>query len=194
MFRRLSAAWSSGRVSAIAVVAAWSCMLAPLSVRSGEPVAEPDGYKSSDYRSPVPPTLAGAKVIDTAEARILWESKGAVFVDVYPRPPKPANLPPGTVWRDPRHASIEGAHWLPNVGYGVLAPAADDYFRSRLAELTARDFARPVVFFCLRDCWMSWNAAKRALGYGYRAAIWFPDGTDGWTENGWPLIDTEAVP
>ena len=46
----------------------------------------------------------------------------AIFIDVYPQAPKPPNLPAGTFWRDPAHRSIEGAHWLPNVGYGALSP------------------------------------------------------------------------
>ena len=33
----------------------------------------------------------------------------------------------------------------------------------RAAALTGDDKAQPVLFFCLQDCWMSWNAAKRAL-------------------------------
>ena len=40
---------------------------------------------------------------------------------------------------------------------------------------------QPVLFFCLQDCWMSWNAAKRALGLGYETVYWLPEGTDGWT-------------
>jgi len=39
---------------------------------------------------------------------------------------------------------------------------------------------------------MSWNAAKRALAYGYRNVAWFPDGSDGWQEAGLPLA--EATP
>jgi len=27
---------------------------------------------------------------------------------------------------------------------------------------------------------MSWNAAKRALGFGYETVYWLPEGTDGW--------------
>ncbi len=160
---------------------------------AGEPVAEPEGYRNSDYRSPVPATLKGAKVVATEEAKVLKDAQ-ALFIDVYPRPPKPPNLPAGTVWRDPAHESIEGAHWLPNVGYGVLSPAAADYFKSHLETLTASDKARPVVFFCLKDCWMSWNAAKRALDLGYTSVAWFPDGTDGWRDLGLPVASLQPLP
>ncbi len=44
----------------------------------------------------------------------------------------------------------------------------------------------PVLFFCLAECWMSWNAAKRALEYGYSNVFWYPEGTDGWRFEEWP--------
>ncbi|MBA4172058.1 MAG: rhodanese [Hyphomicrobium sp.] len=166
----------------------------PVGVLADQAPTEPTDYKTTDYRSRVPATLAGALVLSADEAKALWDVKSAVFIDVYPRPPKPPNLPPATVWRDPRHASIEGAHWLPNVGYGVLSPEAQAYFSSRLAQLTGHDTARKLVFFCLRDCWMSWNAAKRAMTMGYTAVAWFPDGTDGWMDIGLDLVDATAVP
>lgn len=160
-----------------------------------ETVAEPDGYRTNDYRSPVPATLKGANVVaDAASAKKLSADKTVVFVDVYPRPPKPSNLPAGTVWRDPPHESIPGAHWLANVGYGVIPPAMQDYFTSHLDKLTGSDKSRPVVFFCLRHCWMSWNAAKRALEMGYTNVSWFPDGVDAWRDAELPIANLEPMP
>jgi PQQ-dependent catabolism-associated CXXCW motif protein len=160
---------------------------------SGE-ITEPSDYRIDGYRSPVPKTLKGARVISAEEAEPLWREKSAIFIDVYPRAPKPDNLPSGTVWRDPTHMSMEGAHWLPNVGYGVLSPAFEEYFRTRLATLSGGDPARPLVFFCQKDCWMSWNAAKRALEWGYKSVIWFSEGTDAWQEAGFDLKRVEPVP
>jgi PQQ-dependent catabolism-associated CXXCW motif protein len=162
--------------------------------RAETPVPEPETYRVSDYRAPVPATLAGADVLDAEAAQALWEGRGAIFIDVHPRPPKPENLPVNTVWRDPVHKSIEGAAWLPNVGYGVLAPAVEAYFATRLVALTVGDKARRLVFFCERDCWMSWNAAKRALALGYRNVAWFPEGTDAWRDLELPLAETTPVP
>jgi PQQ-dependent catabolism-associated CXXCW motif protein len=157
-------------------------------------VPEPDGYRMDDYRTPVPKTLAGAKVINADEAEALWKEKKALFIDVFPKAPKPANLPANTVWRDPTHMSIEGAYWLPNVGYGAPTPEQEEYFKSRLDALTGSDKARPVVFFCLKNCWMSWNAAKRALSWGYTNVIWYADGTDGWQEIGNELVYLKSHP
>jgi PQQ-dependent catabolism-associated CXXCW motif protein len=158
-------------------------------------VPEPDGYRTDGYRMPVPRTLKGATVIDAdAAEKLIKDSNGTIFLDVYPRAPKPANLPAGTVWRDMPHSSIAGAHWLPNVGYGVLSREFETYFKTRLATLTENDKSKPLVFFCLKDCWMSWNAAKRALSWGYTSVSWFPDGTDGWQAIGNDLIAVTPLP
>ena len=157
-------------------------------------VPEPDGYRTDDYRAPVPRTLEGARVIDGEEAEQVVKDGKALLIDVYPQAKKPPNLPEGTIWRDPTHKTIEGAHWLPNVGYGVLSEEFENYFRTRLATLTENDRTRPLVFFCQRDCWMSWNAAKRARAWGYTDVIWFPDGTDAWQEQGHDLVKAVPVP
>jgi hypothetical protein len=49
-----------------------------------------------------------------------------------------------------------------------LAMETENYFRLGLEPVTQRDGAKLLVFYCLRDCWMSWNAAKRALALGIR--------------------------
>ncbi len=132
-------------------------------------VLEPDELQDGRLPHARPQDAEGARVIGADEAEALLKAGEAVFIDVFPRAPKPPNLPEGTVWRDPTHMTIDGAHWMPNVGYGVLSPEFESYFRTRLAQLTNNDTAKPVVFFCLKDCWMSWNAGKRAVEWGYTA-------------------------
>jgi PQQ-dependent catabolism-associated CXXCW motif protein len=154
---------------------------------------EPAGYRLSDYRAPTPDTLAGATVLTTPAAEALWR-QGAAFIDVMPQPPRPAGLAPGTLWRAVARDSIPGAHWLANTGFGELSPETAAAFAAGLAGATGDDRGRALVFFCLRACWMSWNAAKRALALGYRAVNWYPDGTDGWSEAGLPLQRLEPAP
>lgn len=62
------------------------------------------------------------------------------------------------------------------------------WFRARLDELTGASKGAAVMFYCVVDCWMSWNAAKRAVGWGYDNVIWYPDRTDGRTFAGHPLV------
>ncbi|MBS0250759.1 MAG: PQQ-dependent catabolism-associated CXXCW motif protein [Proteobacteria bacterium] len=160
----------------------------------GPPPPEPSSYRTDKYRSPVPLTLKGATVLSSNQAMKVWSEGHAVFIDVYPHPPKPAGLPPGTIWRETTHMTIENAVWLPNVGYGALSAKYESYFKDNLEKLTAGDKAKPLVFFCLRNCWMSWNAAKRALSFGYTNVSWFRDGTDGWQEIGGLVVDAHPLP
>lgn len=183
-----------GAFFAIGLAALTASVLPATAADVGE-VREPADYRMTDYRSPVPATVKGGRVVDGAEAEKLWSQTGeprAVFIDVFPQAPKPPNLPEGTVWRSPMRTSIEGAYWLPNVGYGVLSPPIEAYFREGLERLTQGDKSRAVVFFCLRNCWMSWNSAKRAAEWGYSNVIWFPDGLDAWEE--FDLATTKLEP
>jgi PQQ-dependent catabolism-associated CXXCW motif protein len=156
-----------------------------LPVQAGVP--EPSGYRGEPYRAPVPATLAGATVVGDSEAHRLWEAGTAAFIDVLPHPPRPAALPEGTIWHETPHDSIPGATWLPDTGYEALAPETLAYMLDGLAAASAGQRDAPLVFFCMTDCWMSWNAAKRALEQGYTQVIWYPGGVDGWAAAGWPL-------
>jgi PQQ-dependent catabolism-associated CXXCW motif protein len=165
-------------------------LLAAAPVRAEAP-PEPGDYRQDDYRAPTPATLQGATVLSTPDAEALWRAKRATFVDVLPHAPKPANLPAGTIWREKPHDSIAGAVWLPGVGFGALAPATESYFKRSLASLTGGDPDKPLVIFCKKDCWMSWNAAKRAIGYGYHHLYWYPDGIDSWAAAALPMEPVE---
>jgi len=164
------------------------------SAQAEERAAEPDGYRSENYRAPVPATLRGGRVLTTAEAEALWRDKAAVFIDAMPRPPKPPNLPAGTVWRDAPRSNIPGSIWLVDTGYGALAAPTEDYFKRGLARASGGNMATQLVFYCQAHCWMSWNAAKRALSNGYSRVAWYPDGTDGWGVAGLPLVDAQPEP
>lgn len=175
-----------------ALVAAISFAILP--VRAQDRPAEPADFRTEDYRSPVPATLAGARVLTTDEAEKIWREKSGVFIDVLPRAPKPANLPVGTVWRDRPHDNIPGSIWLPDTGYGKLAAATEEYLKHGLARASGGNTAMLLVIYCQENCWMSWNAAKRVLSYGYRNVAWYPDGTDGWGRALLPLAHAEPEP
>jgi len=159
-----------------------------------ESVPEPDDYRTDNYRAPVPATLRGARVITTAEAETIWRDKRGVFVDVLPRPPKPANLPPDTVWRDKPRRDIPGSLWLPDTGYGRLAVETETYLQDGLARASTGKRDALLVIYCQANCWMSWNAARRAISYGYSNIAWYPEGSDGWEQAGLSLVDAQPEP
>lgn len=155
---------------------------------------EPAGFRLNDYRAPVPATLHGATVLSTEKARELWQNHGAVFIDVLPQVPRPSGLPASTIWREKPREDVPGSIWLPDTGYGALAPVMERYFQDGLALASDGDRDRMLVFYCLANCWMSWNAAKRAIALGYTHVAWYPDGTDGWTADHLPVAPRTPLP
>jgi len=175
------------------ILAIWLVAFAAPSAHCQSQPEEPSGYRMDNYRAPTPATLAGARVVTTAEAQELWKA-GAAFVDVLPHIPRPANLPPGTIWREKARTNIPGSIWLPDTGYGALAAETEAYLRRGLEHITGGDHSKWIVLYCRKDCWMSWNAAKRALTMGYRKVAWYPEGTEGWESAGLPLQNAKPAP
>ena len=58
-------------------------------------------------------------------------------------------------------------------------------FGEFLQRTVGGDMARPLVFYCASNyCWMSYNAALRAINLGYRNVLWYRGGLDAWTHAG----------
>ena len=150
-------------------------------------IAPPERYRLEHYRAPTPCELPGAALVDATELKEIIDTEAPVLIDVMPllRTSETDFTGRWTV-PEPRN-NIPGSVWLPNVGHGRLDDEMAAYFENNIKELTGGDVDRPLVFYCFIDCWMSWNAARRALEFGYRRVIWYPDGTDGWKEIGAPL-------
>ncbi len=88
------------------------------------------------------------------------------------------------------HASLPGTVWLPDAGRGT---SFEDATQRRLADalqaLTAGERARPLVFFCQGPrCWLSYNAALRAIRLGYAAVHWYRGGIEAWLATGGILV------
>jgi PQQ-dependent catabolism-associated CXXCW motif protein len=115
-----------------------------------------------------------------------------VLIDVLPAPTPPAEQRADLPRIPLPHKDIPGSVWLPEVGRGALSPQTEAWFRAQLERATHGKLDRPVVFYCLSNCWMSWNATRRAISYGYTHAIWFPEGADGWEAAGHETVT--AVP
>jgi len=166
----------------------------PAPSAEGQSLFSPDGYRISQFRAPVPKFVSGAVTVTTGEVEALRANGQVVLIDVLPAPPRPRGLPASSLWLPPERRNIPGSLWLPNVGYGRLSDALDQYFRRNLASATGGRRQAPMVFYCLADCWMSWNAAKRAVEYGYGKVYWYPAGTTGWEAAGLPLARGEPAP
>jgi PQQ-dependent catabolism-associated CXXCW motif protein len=158
-------------------------------------VPEPATYRMDRYRARVPATLSGATVLSAAGLQKLLAEGEPVLVDVQAKQRKPKNRDQGQAWIEPKREDIPGSVWLPNVGLGELTPDFAEYFSTELARLTGGDKAKPVVFYCDANCWMSWNAGKRALTeLGYTEVYWYPEGVQGWERAGQRLAVAREIP
>ena len=156
-----------------------------------EPLFGPDGYRIAHYRAPVSQPPDGVGRIAPAAAAQGGPVRDAVSHAVVPA--EGGHREADGRWRLAQpHDGIAGAHWFPDTGRGVLAPGVGKWFESGVWRLTGGRRDRMLVVFCRSDCWMSWNAARRLGGMGYRNVWWLAEGTDGWRELGRPLVP--AVP
>ncbi len=171
-------------------------------ISGAAPASEPftgDGYRTAPYRAPTPLEINEATTLHFAQdVRRLLENGAAVGINVSPITLGP-RLDDGTrPWlvrpdRPLRH--IPGTVWLPNVGLAELDGLLFRYFESNLRRLSDGNTERGFLFYCQADCWMSWNAVRRASReLGYRNIYWYPFGIDGWREAGYPVEVAHPVP
>ena len=149
------------------------------------------GLRIGRFRGPTPDDVPKAKRISAAQVRAMTK---AVRLDVGPAASSRYDDLDGTWLVNRQHMSLPGATWLPEVGRGVLTPILRSYLERNLARLTAGKKTRPIVVFCIADCWMSWNAAQRIHAMGYTSIHWYAEGTDGWLDQGWKLAPVDPVP
>jgi PQQ-dependent catabolism-associated CXXCW motif protein len=191
--RRSAAVAPSLRALVLSVTFSWTASTGMIA-QAADDVPEPPDYRLDNYRSPTPATLQGATPIDAATLHALMTERPVIVIDVLPQPPRPENLPGTTYWRQPTRLDIPGSLWLANTGYGRLTPEMDSYFRQTLESLTLKDKSRALAFYCEAGCWMSWNAAKRALSYGYSHVYWFSGGMQAWDAAGYPVLSNLPLP
>ncbi len=178
------------RSARVGLVILGLCFAAPA---FGE-VPEPSDYRQEDYKTETPATLKGATVIDAKQLHDMMAREAVVVIDVLPQPPRPAALPATTLWHPPARHDIPGSIWLANTGFGGLSAEVDAYFRKALEGISFGAKDRKLVFYCEAKCWMSWNAAKRAVEYGYSAVYWFPGGMQDWIAAGYPTLLNAPIP
>jgi PQQ-dependent catabolism-associated CXXCW motif protein len=197
-------AWTAGALTRRTLVAAAACaLIAPAAHarssaehRERQPNYFDDeaGYRTERYRAPVPDDVPGAVRVSAGQVRDMM-AKGALAIDVFGVANTRYDEFDGAWVVAKQRVSVPGATWLPEVGKGGPPREILVYFEQNLETLTRGDKTCPLIFFCIADCWMSWNAAQRATAMGYTNVHWFAEGTDGWLDEGWDLeaVDPVAV-
>jgi len=157
-----------------------------------EGVDKTTGFRMDNYRAPTPATLPGGTVADFALVSKAVKDGSYQLVDVYAKGVKADPATGKWAIAEPR-SQIPSSIWLPGVGFGKLEATQEDYFKRNLEAISKGDKARGLMFYCMSDCWHSWNASRRAILMGYTNVAWYPLGTDGWTEGGGELVSTTPV-
>lgn len=134
------------------------------------------------YHAPTPLEIPGARVVHTVELRAM--TLGA-------RPPVLIDVLSGE-----GHETLAGAVWLGGAGRGEsFSDLVQSDLDPLLLRLASGDRARPLVFFCASSqCWLSYNAALRAVAAGHTSVYWYRGGIDAWAEAQLPLATTVADP
>ncbi len=120
---------------------------------------------------PTPNTIPGGQVITTKGLLPLLQQQGL-----------------GTVVFD----ALGAQQSLPNAvpaAWAAQAGSFDDPVQQQMAQmlrqLTRGNNAVPLVFYCGGpQCWMSYNAALRAIRLGYRNVLWYRGGLEAWQRAG----------
>ncbi len=122
---------------------------------------------------PTPASIPGGQVITTKGLAALVQGRQAPFVifDVLGQ----AEVLPNAV----------PAAWLSQPG--TFDDAVQQQASQWLAQQTQGRKGVALVFYCLsRECWMSYNAALRAIHAGYTNVLWYRGGIEAWKFAGLP--------
>ena len=129
--------------------------------------------------------------------------------------PTPASIPSGQVITTPGLVALMQGRQVPYIVFDVLGqpealpgavPAAwlsqagsfDDAVQQQaveaLKQATQGRKEVALVFYCLsRECWMSYNAALRAIQAGYTNVLWYRGGIEAWKAAGLPTQPAQQV-
>jgi PQQ-dependent catabolism-associated CXXCW motif protein len=83
---------------------------------------------------------------------------------------------------------LGGPQMLPNAQNALPAAQAGSFndqtqreFGNYLQQVTGGNKDQPLVFYCQSvECWMSYNAALRAVNLGYTQVFWYRGGIEAW--------------
>jgi PQQ-dependent catabolism-associated CXXCW motif protein len=87
---------------------------------------------------------------------------------------------------------LGGAEIIPGAQFAVPAHQAGSFndpvqqqFGQYLQQATRGNKEHPLVLYCLSpQCWMSYNAALRAIRLGYKNVLWYRGGIESWKQAG----------
>lgn len=144
-------------------------------------IAPTNQLRQQPYHGPTPLQIPGAQVMQTRQLQAMLAGPGSpILIDVL---------------SDPGHLTLAGAVWLSGAGRGTnFLDPVQSVLTQLLRQLTGDDKSRPMVFFCASaECWLSYNAALRAVAAGYSRVYWYRGGVEAWVAAGLPTARTSGA-
>ncbi len=123
---------------------------------------------------PTPASIPGGQLITTKGLASLVQGKQAPFMlfDVLGGPQTLPGAIPAVVLAQP----------------GSFNDQVSKQFGQNLQQATGGRKDTALVFYCLStQCWMSYNAALRAINLGYTNVLWYRGGIEAWQQAGLPV-------
>ena len=188
MKRTVPVASNGSRITILLVVAGISMVSSPASALAQEKsyggedrdwnVAPTDALRTSAYHAPTPRAIPGGRMVRTTGLEAMRKARRRPYlIDVL---------------GGESHRTIAGAFWLAGAGAGDLNADEARRFRDAMAKFAAGDRNQPIVFFCAdSQCWLSYNAALRAIAAGYTNIMWYRGGLAAWGHAGLPMTESE---
>lgn len=132
-------------------------------------VAATRTLRNGPMHAPTPASIPGAQVITTAGLLDLQRRQiPHVLVDVLGGRDMLPNAIPGV--------------WLSQPG--TFSDEVQMRAKQMLMQATQGRQDTPLVFYCLSPhCWMSYNAALRAVNAGFTNVLWYRGGVEAWQRN-----------
>ena len=145
-------------------------------------VAPTNRLRQPPYHAPTPREIPGAQLVHTRELQAMLAG-----------PDRPILI---DVLSGEGHETLAGAVWLGGAGRGeTFNDPVQTALLPLLAKLTGGNKAQPMVFFCASSqCWLSYNAALRAVAAGYARVYWYRGGIDAWRAAGLPTTGSDPFP
>ena len=171
---------AASRVLILAVALSWTAHAGAQDPLKPGMYAEEDGdwkvaptkqFRTDEYHAPTPREIPGGRVVTTVELGQMLE-----------REPRPYLI---DVLGGNSHRTIAGAFWMSGAGAGDMSKEEEQRFNNAIAGFAGGDKNRPLVFFCVDPhCWLSYNAALRAIAAGYTNVMWYRGGVAAWRQAG----------
>lgn len=134
-------------------------------------IAATQSLHQGEMHGPTPTQIPGGLVLTTEALDTLYKTQAGQFIvfDV-----------------------LGGPRLLPGAQNAIGAAQAGNYndqnqqqFGQYLQQLTSGNKQVPLVFYCQSvKCWMSYNAALRAINLGYKNVLWYRGGIEAWQAAG----------